>query len=350
MLHLYRPLRVLLLRRAVLVLVVAGVLLTNGCLLRPSNKVAVPQLLTPVVEADTSRLIEEINRLSTVRSIRGKVDIQFLDTSFAKCGVAEKYKTADGTLTVQRPRQINLVIQIPFIGRDVAQMTSDGERFRVAVLEGDERFKRFVKGTNNAVYPKLETDGAEVDCGGDDKKRSAMNARAVGALSSLRPQHFTDALLIYPAAEPGSNLVYAQSEAFEEEPDARTGAKKNARVVRAYYVLAELQPTGENRARIVRRFWFDRVGEIRLARLQNYDEQGKLTTDVVYKETRTLGEEARYKLPSQIELTRPQDRYSIRLSYQAPDSVKIDQPYKTDFFDLKNSWNLPEVDLDARKP
>jgi hypothetical protein len=218
------------------------------------------------------------------------------------------------------------------------------------VLEGDEKYKRFVKGTNDAVYPKLETDSAETDCGGDDKKKSAMNARAVGALSSLRPQHFTDALLIHPAAEAGSNLVYAQSEAFEEEPDPRRGAKKNARVVRAYYVLAELQPTGENRARIVRRFWFDRVGELRLARLQNYDEQGKLTTDVIYKENRLLGEEARFKLPSQIELTRPQDRYSIRLSYQAPDSVKIDQPYKSDFFDLKNSWNLREIDLDARKP
>ena len=35
-------------------------------------------------------------------------------------------------------------------------MTSNGETFRVAVLQGDEKYRRFVKGTNSAVYEKLE--------------------------------------------------------------------------------------------------------------------------------------------------------------------------------------------------
>jgi hypothetical protein len=333
-------------RIALLIFIIAGVLASNGC--KPSSKVSVPQLLTPVVEADTSQLLEEINRLASVRSLRGKVDIQFLDTSFAKCGVAEKYKTADGTVTLQRPGQILLVIQVPFIGTDVAQMTSDGERFRVAVLQGEEKYKRFVRGTNNAVYPKLEADGAEPDCGDDNKNSKKMNVRAVSALSSLRPQHVTDALMVRPVAASGSNVIYAQTESFEEEPDARTVAKKGARVVRAYYMLVELSPQAEGRARVLRRFWFDRVGEIRLARLQTYDEQGKLTTDVVYKDPKAFGEDARYKLPSRVELTRPQDRYSLRITYQTPEAVKIDQPYPGDVFDLKNSWNLPDFNLDER--
>jgi hypothetical protein len=336
------------LSRLTFILVIAGLVAVSGC--KPSSKVSVPQLLTPLVKADTSALLAEINRTAAVRSIRGKVDIQFLDTSFAECGVAEKYRTADGTVTIQRPGQVLLVIQVPFVGLDIAQMTSDGERFRVAVLQGDEKYRRFVLGTNNAVYPKLEAGGAAADCGDGGNKEKSMNVRAVSALSGLRPQHFTDALLIPPAAPEGSNLVYAQTETFEEEPDTRAGAKKGARVVRGYYMLIEFAPEGEGRARILRRFWFDRVGELRLARLQTYDENGQLTTDVVYKEPKIFGEEGRYKIPSHVELTRPQDRYSLRISYQAPEAVTINREYNRDVFVLQNKWQLPEVDLDKRNP
>ena len=322
-----------------------------GC--RTSRKVAVPQLLSPLVEADTPRLLAEVNRLAAVRSLRGKVDIQFLDTSFARCGVAEKYATADGTVTVQRPGQINFVIQVPFIGTDVAQMTSDGQRFAVAVLQGDQKYRQFVRGSNAGDYARLggTSAQADADCGGNEgKRRGAMNERAVSALSGLRPQHLTDALLIPPAAAEGSNLLYARSETFEEEdaPPPKAGEKKNGRVVRGYYLLVELAPEGERRARVTRRFWFDRVETLRLARIQTYDGAGRLTTDVVYRDARAFGEEGRYQLPAVVELTRPQDRYSLRISYQAPDSVKVDQPYQADFFDLKNTWGLPEVDLDER--
>jgi hypothetical protein len=324
-------------------LVVASLVAAGGC--NPSRKVSVPQLLTPLAEADTSRLISEINRLAVVRSLRGKVDIQFLDTSFAECGVAEKYRTAEGSVTLQRPGQVYLTIDGPF-GVNIAQMTSDGRQFRVAVLRGDEKYKKFVKGTNDADYGKLPN-AEPVKCNGNGDQADAMGVRTVSALSSLRPQHFTDALLLLPAATPGANFTYAQTETFEEEPDARPRAKKGARVVRGYYLLVELVPLAEGRARVTRRFWFDRVGELRLARVQTYDARGQLTTDVVYKSPVNFGEAGTYKLPSQIELTRPQDRYALRISYQTPESVKLDQPYEGEVFDLKNSWNLPEVDLDA---
>lgn len=327
--------------------VVALLLASSGC--KPSSKVSVPQLLAPLAEADTPRLIAEINRIAVVRSLRAKVDIQFLDTSFAECGVAEKYRTAEGSVTLQRPGQVYLTIDGPF-GVNIAQMTSDGTQFRVAVLRGDEKYKKFVKGTNAADYGKLPN-GAAANCkeGNGGKDADAMGARTVSALSSLRPQHFTDALLLLPAASEGARFTYAQTEAFEEEPDTRTGAKRGARVVRGYYVLVELAPLSEGRARVTRRFWFDRVGELRLARVQTYDPRGQLTTDVVYKAPVNFGEAGTYKLPSQVELTRPQDRYSLRISYQAPEAVKLDTEFPVTAFQLENSWGLPEVDLDAQK-
>lgn len=325
----------------------------SGCTRIYKSNVTVPPLLAPLKEAESGQLIAEVNRVAQVQSLRGKIDIQFLDTSFARCGVAERYRTAEGDVILQRDGQIYLVINAPF-GIKIAEMTSDGTRFRVAVLQGEEKYRRFAMGTNNAAYQRLDgggnIDGDEVDCGEGNKKRSAMmQQRAASAFSGLRPQHFTDALLVRPVGATGANFIYVRSESFAEDIDTRPGAKPGARVVRGYYILDELAPESEGRARLLRRFWFDRFGEVRLARLQTFGERGELTTDVVYRNLKNFGESGNYLLPVDVELTRPQDRYSLRISYQTPEAVKVDQAWPAEVFKLENKWNLPEVDLDANK-
>lgn len=308
-----------------------------------------PPLLSPLKEAAPGELIEVVNRLAQVNSLRGKIDIQFLDNSFAPCGITEKYRTAEGDVILQRNGKIYLVINGPFSVK-IAEMTSDGERFRVAVLQGDDKYRRFLKGTNMATYQRLDA-GAEVDCGkGDQKKTAQMQQRAASAFSGLRPQHFTDALLVRPVGgDADAKLTYVRSEAFAEDIDTRPNAKQGARVVRGYYILDEIAPESEGRARLLRRFWFDRFGEITLARLQTFGERGELTTDVVYRNPKSFGETTKYTLPADIEITRPQDRYSLKISYQVPEAVKVDQQWPSDVFVLENKSNLPEVDLDARK-
>jgi hypothetical protein len=336
-------------RAALAVLLAMCLVAMSGCssLFGVKQTVSVPPRLGPLTDATMPQLMTEVNRLATVRSIRGKVDIEFQDTSFAENGLADKYRTADGTVILQRPSQINLRIQAPLIATNIAEMTSDGQQFRVAVLQGDEKYRRFVRGTNNAVYPKLPADG---QANGNDKNKGMTEKRTVSALSNLRPQHLTDALLIRPIQpRDESGFVYAQSEFYADEPDTRPRAKKGLRVVRGYYLLDELAPGGEGGVRLMRRFWFDRVGGIRLARLQTFDTKGTLTTDVQYGEQQSFGEDGRIKLPGQIELTRPQDGYKLRLSYQAPEAVVIDRQYDADIFLLENKWQLPEVDLDKRQ-
>jgi hypothetical protein len=324
------------------VFTISVLLLTSGCgLFGAKRKIQVPQLLTPLAEANKDRLIQEVNRLSTVKSIHGKVDIRFEDTSFASSGIADQYRLVDGDITVQRPGNIYLVIQYLFV--DIAQMASDGQRFSVAVLKGD-KYRRFVKGTNSAVYPKLETEPATANQ--NDKQQSQKEKETVSALSNLRPQHLTDAFMIRPI-EPNNSLIYAQSEFFQEEADTRSQAKKNARVLRGYYILDEFAQTGGD-AKVQRRLWFDRVGGIRLARVQTYDDRGRLITDVSYYNEKTLGSSAAASLPSRIEITRPQDQYKLSISYQDSTSVELDRPYGPKAFTLENKWQLPEVDLDVR--
>jgi hypothetical protein len=330
------------------ILIFASVFVGGCGIFGTHKKVQVPQLLTPLAEANTSQLIREINRLAAIRSIHGKVDIEFEDTSFATAGIADKYRRADGTVTIQRPGNIYLIIQVPFIAKDIAQMTSDGRGFRVAVLQGDEKYRRFVKGTNDAVYEKFDMNGKSEP---DKPKKGTMNAKeTVNALSNLRPQHLTDALMITPIANPAENgLSYARSEFYQEETDNSSEGKPGRRVVRGYYLLEELSPPVAGESHLLRRFWFDRVNRIRLARLQSFDNSGLLITDVSYWDEKPFGETGQVRLPSRIEITRPHDQYKLSITYQAPAAVEIDREYRPEAFVLENRWQLPEMDLDARQ-
>src|SRR4030095_12951881 len=206
-----------LLRLPFALLIFVGLVLMSGCgLFGASKKVQVPQLLSPLAEANNSQLLAEINRMAALQSIHGRVDIQFEDTSFAAAGIAEKYKQADGTVTLQRPGKVYLIVQVPFIAKYIAQMASDGEHFRDAVCQGEDKYRRCVKGTNSAIYDKLELNGTPTSDKQDKKKQDEKEA--VSALSNLRPQHLTDALMLGPVDTSGQN-IYSQSEFYLEEDD-----------------------------------------------------------------------------------------------------------------------------------
>src|SRR5262249_34246085 len=240
--------RTSLLRLLLSLLVLSSLLVSTSC--TAHKTVGVPKLLTALAKADTSKLIAEVNRLDTVNSLHGKLDIQFQDNSFATEGIAEKYRAADATITLQRPGKVYLIIQ--FLLVDIAQMTSDGEHFRVAVLKGDDKYRRFVKGTNSAVYGKFDADGNATASQTDQQKTEKVT---VSALSNLRPQHLTDAFMIRPI-EQNSSMVYAQSEFFNEEADTRSQARKNSRVMRGYYLLEEFSMATPGEAKLMRRLWF----------------------------------------------------------------------------------------------
>jgi hypothetical protein len=316
---------------------------TSSCgLFGTHKKVQVPQLLTPIVDAKKEQLIQEVNRLAAVKSIHGKVDIQFEDTSFASVGIAEKYRQVDGSLTLQRPSKIYLTLQFTIV--EIAQMASDGEHFAVAVLQGEEKYRRFVKGTNSAVYPRMNQSS---DSSVTSKSKKGEK-ETVSALSNLRPQHLTDAYMIRPI-DTSSGLLYSQSEFFQEEADTRLQAKKGARVMRGYYLLEELSEPKGGDSQVLRRFWFDRVDKIRLARLQTFDVQGQIITDVSYFDEKQIGSGETALMPARIEVTRPKDQYKLSLTYQDPLSVDLNKEYPPQAFVLQNKWQLPEVDLDAEK-
>jgi hypothetical protein len=295
-------------------------------------------------EATRADLINEVNRFAKVNSLRAKMDLKFEDNSFAQFGSKEVYRSADGEVVVQRPANILLKVQVPVIKTDVAQMTSDGTKFRVAILQdgGSGKYKKFVIGSNNADYSKLQKnlDLADLDNAKEIKKN-------VNAFANLRPQHFTDAMLVRPI---DAQHVYTQSTIFQlEDDETQTPKSPLRRVMRGYYLLDEYEKHGDIELKITRRFWFDRVGGIRLARQQIFDGFGEVESDIVYGREGNLTATGEYNnLPLRIQVTRPKERYTMSLTYQTPEAVTIGKNYPESAFVLQNTWALEEVDLDKK--
>lgn len=301
---------------------------------------------TPILlkseNATQAELLDEVNRFAKVGSMKAKMDLKFEDNSFAQFGSKEVYRAADGEVVVQRPANILLTVKVPVLKTDVAQMTSDGKQFRVAILQdgGTGKYKKFVIGTNDADYTKLQKSL-------DQPNGDAAIAQNVNAFANLRPQHFTDAMLVRPI---DADHLYTQSTTYQNEEDATQGKKAPLRLVtRGYYLLDEFVKQADGSLTITRRFWFDRVGGIRLARQQLFDAKGEIESDIVYGAEGNLTETGEYnRLPLRIQVTRLKEKYTMSLTYQMPEAVTIGKKYPATAFVLQNTWNLEEVDLDKK--
>jgi hypothetical protein len=317
------------------------VFLTGCNIVKKESKA--PTLLT-TENASQQSLMDEVNRFARVNSMRAKMDLKFEDNSFAQFGSKEVYRSADAEVVVQRPANILLKVQLPIIKTDLAQMTSDGTKFRVAVLrdDGSGKFKKFVLGTNDADYSELQRDLNKADL--DHGKELKQN---VNAFANLRPQHFTEAMLVRPT---NPTNAYAASTIFQIEEDETQPPKSPLRrVMRGYYLLDEYAKNSDGNLKILRRFWFDRVGGIRLARQQIFDNAGEIDSDIVYGKQGNLTDTGEYNnLPLRIQVTRPKEKYTMSLTYQTPEAETIGKTYPEKAFVLQNTWGLEEVDLDKK--
>ena len=218
--------------RSYLFLIILAAAVASGCNI--VKKESQTPTLLKVENANQAELMSEVNRFARVGSMKAKMDLKFEDNSFAQFGSKEVYRSADGEVVVQRPANILLKVQVPVIKSDVAQMTSDGDKFRVAILQdgGTGKYKKFVMGTNDADYSDLQKALDEANGNGPIKQN-------VNAFANLRPQHFTDAMLVRPTDE---NHVYTQSTIFQIEEDATQAKKSPLRsVTRGYYLLDEFR-------------------------------------------------------------------------------------------------------------
>ena len=305
--------------RAFLICVVGVV--RSGCI-SVKNESKTPTLLK-TEDATQAELMNEVNRFARVNSMRAKMDLKFEDNSFAEFGSKEVYRSADGEVVVQRPGKILLKVQVPVIKTDVAQMTSDGETFRVAILQdgGTRQIQEIRKGhEQRRLFEAAERPRARPN------SRTAKAVKEnVNAFANLRPQHFTDAMLVRPT---DADNVYTQSTIFQIEEDETSTRNRRSKGDARLLSARRIRKARRRRLTITRRFWFDRVGGIRLARQQIFDAKGEIESDIVYGKEGNLTDTAitptcrsRYRSRGR------KEKYSMRLTYQTPEAVTIGKKY-----------------------
>lgn len=290
----------------------------------------IPQPLTPVAQADFDTLIAQLKPFTDLESMRAtRISMKFIDAV-----LSERYRgAADATIVLKRPANIRLIIQIPVAKTKLAEMVSDGQHFRVAIYY--DKFKRFLIGTSTADYSQW-------------REKIQAKKEAQSAFINARPFHFTDALLVRPLQVGKTGFTYSLQEELIEEPDARPGAKKGARVIRSFYVISEIEiiDPAKSFGILKRRFWFDRNDKLQLKRQQVFNEKSELVTDVRYSNYTKLNSDSPVLRPSVVEVRRPQDKYSAELNFLADSTEFNIENLPATAFILENTEKLPETDLD----
>lgn len=297
----------------------------------------IPKLLTPLAKANFDDLTKQLQPFTDLKSFRATQASMLLIDAAA----SERFRfEADATLILERPDKIRMLIQKSTIGTKFADMVSESNQFKVAVLNPAE-YRGFLLGTNDADYSEWL---AKLRGRGKEKE---------SAIASARPFHFTEALMMRPLLLNDQRFVFWIEEALVEEPDTRPGAKKGARLIRSFYVIPELEVSleGQGPSRVRRRFWFDRGNGARFARQQIFDQQGQLATEVLYSDYKKLNPDDANTWPSVILVNRHHEGYSARLTFN-DEKFEINPQLKSGTFTLDNTENLKVTNLDKpeKKP
>lgn len=214
-----------------------------------------------------------------------------LTAGTAYSGVIKQYHEVNGFLLAQRPASIRVIGQLPVVGTNIFDMTSDGVTFRINIPPKN----KFLEGPAN------------------------LQRQSAQPVENLRPQHLVDA--VFWAAIPADGLVLFEA---GDESEAR------------YYILTVAQQPAQGNLghegsidwTISRKIWFDRA-DLSISRLQIYDSGGKVTADMRYSGWDTFGT---VRFAGQIRLVRPGEDYGLDISIK---KLTPNQPISADKFELQ---------------
>lgn len=293
-----------------------------------TSRVTLPRLLPLEPPVTAAELAGRIAELQQVQSVRAAVQLQFTDYRDSARGVGKAYPSAGGALVLRRPQFIRLQVQASLLG-SLADMTSDGERFTVAIFYPTDR-QAFIRGSNWKTY--------------DTPSPDAAGRRDVSVFAGLRPQHLSLPLLPPPLPSPGPDTGWSVFETRRDELETVGG--RSGWVTRTYYLLYVAQRDPSGRWRPCFTYWFDRTQPgTPLMRMEVFDENGALITMSEFGGY-AAADGARRLLPDWVRILRPAEGYALRVAFQSPEINPAALP--EDVFTLTNDRNLKVIDLDAQ--
>lgn len=302
-------------------------LVTGGCI---TSKVTLPPVIPVKPAVPVTELVNRINAIQEIRSLKASAQLQFTDYKESSRGTGKAYPSANGFLVLQRPQQIRMQVDASLLGK-LADMTSDGEHFTVAVFYPTER-RAFITGTNRKQYAF------------NTNEMDEKEAKDVSTFAHLRPQHLSMPLLPPPVPTASGEVGYSVFESLREETEPATATVPARRVTKTYYVLYVTARRADGQWVPQFSYWFDRTRQgTPLARLEVFEENGTLST-VSEFEDYTNNDGTMRKLPKSVRIIRPTDGYALRVSFREPEINPESLPEEV--FTLKNEDGLKAINLD----
>jgi hypothetical protein len=281
----------------------------------------------------TDELINRVNAFSQIQTFAAQATVTVRNYFTGKDTTADQFPAATGLVRFKRPE--NTRMRVTFISYDVADMVSDGQKFKLAVYRPVDK-RRFIYGSNLSDIERMNAEAIK------DAKDSQL--KKAGGLVNMRPQHITDSFLIKPITDDDRPNVFRE-EFRQVEPDTRPG-KKNRQVEKSYYVVYVLDRDEKGQFKLRRKFWFDRCQTgTPLVRQQTFENGvGRLASDVTYSDWFKVPE-GNWALPKHVIIDRRGDGYSLDLKLE-PETVEVNAELPTTTFDLENTEKLEEINLD----
>lgn len=312
-------------------LLVFATLTGPACFVR---RVRVNELLPAKETLSTEQLIERINSYSRIQTFSAQTDVTVWNYFTGEGAKADEFPSATGLIRFKRPEETRM--NVTFFGASVAEMVSDGQRFKLAMYRPQDK-RRFIYGSNLTDIERMNA--AEI------KETKDSQLSKAGGLVNMRPQHITDSFLIKPITDADRPNAFRE-EVRQVEADTRPG-KKNRLVERSYYVIYVLERGENDQLKLRRKFWFDRSQTgTPLVRQQTFENGvGRLASDVTYSEWfKPANSDA--VLPRHVIIDRRNDGYRLDMKV-VTDTVEVNEQLPATTFVLENKEKLEEINLDA---
>jgi len=319
-------------RYSLFLLITVTALLGSACLF--VHRVSVNELLPVKEQLSTDQLINRINAYSEIRTFSAQSDVTVWNYFTGEKEKADEFPQATGLIRFKRPEDTRM--NVTFIGAKVAEMVSNGQKFKLAMYRPQDK-RRFIYGSNLTDIERMNA--TEI------KQTKDPQLTKAGGLVNMRPQHITDSFLIKPIAENDRPNAFRE-EVRQVEADTRPG-KKNRLVERSYYVVYVLERDDKGQLKLRRKFWFDRSQTgCPLVRQQTFENGvGRLASDVTYSDWFTAPNSSS-AWPGHVIIDRRNDGYRLDLRLVA-ETVEVNAELPITTFDLENTEKLEELNLDA---
>ena len=253
----------------------------------------VQQVTAPAIvkDATVTDLVQQLNgNFAAIKTLNASVTIA-ASTGGGRTGKVTDYTSFKGYILMRKPRDLRVILQVPFLGSVAMDMVSDGHNFKL-----------IIPSQNKARI------------GTDEVKTPSRNS-----LENLRPGIFFDSILLQ-GVDPVEFVTLTDSERTlppGSKAETKAEAKTHAVHVEPDYDLAVIarSPTPDsgpasNILQTRRVIHYSRE-TLKPYQQDIYDATGRIVTTVSYSNYQHYGE---IDFPGEIDISRPFDEYALKIT------------------------------------